>query len=103
MFNHLFLKYFICLREVTFRKGAAKHWDHAQLVHRQWLQVARLGLNVWVCRVATDDNISDLPSRLVCAFVTIRILFCRFVTLGACSGFRNAEADGRHGIAACVA
>ena len=49
--------------EVTMRRGTARSLDHAQLVHSQWHHVARLGAGVYVKRVATDDNIADLPSR----------------------------------------
>lgn len=49
--------------EVAFRRGSARSWDHAQLVHAQWFQLVRLNINVFVKRVATDDNIADLPSR----------------------------------------
>ena len=37
--------------------------DHAQLVHTQWTHAAEQGLSLYVMRVATDDNIADLPSR----------------------------------------
>jgi len=37
--------------------------DHAQLVHKQWTQVAEQGLRIHVVRVGTHDNIADLPSR----------------------------------------
>ena len=45
------------------RKGTARRYDHAQLVHAQWMHVAMLGMRVWVVRVATNDNVADLPSR----------------------------------------
>jgi len=51
--------------EACFRRGTARSWDHAQLVHEQWLQAARLRMQLFVKRVATDDNIADLPSREV--------------------------------------
>ena len=51
--------------EVSFRRGTARSLDHAQMVHTQWLQAAVLGLEVWVKRVKTEDNIADLPSRRV--------------------------------------
>jgi hypothetical protein len=49
--------------EICCRKGTARHWDHAQLVHAQWLHAARARMELWVKRVATKDNIADLPSR----------------------------------------
>ena len=39
--------------------------DHAQLVHAQWLFAATHGLEIFIKRVATEDNIADLPSREV--------------------------------------
>ena len=51
--------------EAACNKGTARSWDHAQLVHAQWLHAAILGINMHVIRVATDDNIADLPSRKV--------------------------------------
>ena len=34
-------------------------------MHSQWLDIAEAGLEVFVKRVGTDDNIGDLPSRMV--------------------------------------
>ena len=47
------------------RRGSARTWDHAQLVHAQWLHAAVLGMNIYIKRVDTNDNIADLPSRKV--------------------------------------
>ena len=56
-----------CPRVFVFRlavqKGRAKAWDHAQVVHQIWEDLLMLRVHVFVCRVATDDNIADLPSR----------------------------------------
>ena len=49
--------------EVVVRRGSARSWDHAQLVHAQWFHIVRMRANVFVRRVATDDNVADLPSR----------------------------------------
>eukprot|EP00973_Karenia_brevis_P009904 1338770-Karenia_brevis.AAC.1 len=49
--------------EVSFRRGTARKYDHTQLVHQQWLKVTQLGAAVYVKRVATQDNLADLPSR----------------------------------------
>ena len=49
--------------QVSVRRGSARKWDHAQLVHAQWLHAARCGMQLHVVRVATDNNIADLPSR----------------------------------------
>ena len=54
---------FLC--QASCRRGTARCWDHAQLVHDQWLQAAIAGMQVFIKRVATDDNIADLPSREV--------------------------------------
>ena len=51
-----------CL-QVSVRRGTSRSWDHAQLVHHQWLQLAMLGVAAHIVRVGTHDNIADLPSR----------------------------------------
>ena len=38
-------------------------WDHAQLVHEQWLLAAMSSMQLFIVRVGTHDNIADLPSR----------------------------------------
>ena len=45
------------------RAGAAKATDHSLVVHALWLHAARFGYGLWIERVASKDNISDLPSR----------------------------------------
>ena len=45
------------------RKGAAVAWDHAQLIHAQWVFAARLGTGIWVTRVDTNSNIADPPDK----------------------------------------
>ena len=45
------------------RKGSARSWDHASLVHCLWTKAAKLGIDLQVERVPSDDNIADLPSR----------------------------------------
>ena len=49
--------------EASTRKGTAKSWDHCELIHEIWTHAAVNKIRVWVERVPTDDNISDLPSR----------------------------------------
>ena len=49
--------------EASVRRGSARSWDHAQLVHQQWLHAAVQNLHLHIKRVATKDNIADLPSR----------------------------------------
>ena len=45
-------------------KGAARTYDHSLIVHALWKRFVELGLNVWIERVPTKDNIADNPSRL---------------------------------------
>jgi len=45
------------------RKGSAKHLDHAEIVHAQWLHATVNHMYLYIKRVPTDDNIADLPSR----------------------------------------
>ena len=49
--------------EAAAKKGTAKEFDHASLVHGIWKRAAELNISLWVERVPTDDNWSDLPSR----------------------------------------
>ena len=49
--------------QVALAKGRAKAFDHAQLVHGQWMHAARERMSLYVVRVATELNIADLPSR----------------------------------------
>ena len=49
--------------QAAIRRGTAISLDHAQLVHTQWTHAAEQGLSLYVMRVATHDNIADLPSR----------------------------------------
>ena len=49
--------------QVSCRRGTARQWDHCQLVHAQWTQAAKLGVELFITRVNTDDNVADLPSR----------------------------------------
>ena len=49
--------------EMALRRGSARSYDHAQMVHAQWTFIAKAGIAVHVQRIATDDNIADLPSR----------------------------------------
>ena len=49
--------------ECCTRKGSAGAFDHCSLIHQMWAQISRNHIYAWVCRVPTDDNIADLPSR----------------------------------------
>ena len=43
--------------------GATKAFDHNALVHALWKKFLHMGMEVQICRVPTDDNIADNPSR----------------------------------------
>ena len=45
------------------RRGTAKLWDHAQLVHGQWLHIVKNHMQIFVKRVRSEDNVADPPSR----------------------------------------
>ena len=49
--------------EASTSRGSARSFDHTCLVHAIWLQAAKLGIDMRVDRVPTEDNIADLPSR----------------------------------------
>ena len=63
MFEYVRVNTFVL--QAALRRGSAKSYDHAQLVHAQWLHIATLHMRVWIKRVATESNIADLPSRQV--------------------------------------
>ena len=44
-------------------KGSARAFDHNALIHNVWMQALLHHFALWVYRVPTDDNLSDLPSR----------------------------------------
>ena len=76
--------------ECCFRKGAAKEFDHCSLIHNMWTQIARCHMNVWVCRVGTDDNIADLPSRF--EYSALRFAGAQFVEPGFHESYESADA-----------
>ena len=49
--------------ELAILRGSAKSADHNSLVHGIWSAALIGKVGLWVERVATDDNLSDLPSR----------------------------------------
>ena len=61
---------------MSLRRGSARAWDHAQLVHNQWLHAAMAQLTIWVKRVDTESNIADLPSRKVALALTAMRVRC---------------------------
>ena len=67
--------------------------DHAQLVHSQWLHAAECGMTLFIKRVSTHDNISDLPSRWARpAVLPLCIMFCLLCVF--VQEFRVLEAAG---------
>ena len=57
----------LCMRREHFSylapPGATKNFDQNCLVHTIWKKLVELNTCVWIQRVPTKDNISDLPSR----------------------------------------
>ena len=49
--------------EAATRKGSARSWDHCQVIHEIWTQALANHTYVWIERVPSEDNLSDLPSR----------------------------------------
>ena len=49
--------------ESAARKGVAKAWDHCEIIHEIWTLAFQIGAHLWIERVSSVDNISDLPSR----------------------------------------
>ena len=49
--------------ESASRKGSASAWDQNLLVHSLWTHAFVNKMALWVERVASADNIADLPSR----------------------------------------
>jgi len=44
-------------------KGSAKCWDHCNLIHEIWSHCWANRTHIWIVRVPSANNISDLPSR----------------------------------------
>ena len=49
--------------EACTRKGSANSHDHCQIVHQIWSIAFLNRTHLWMERVGTEYNISDLPSR----------------------------------------
>ena len=49
--------------EAAARRGSAHAWDHCEMIHGIWTQAFLNQTHVWILRVASDDNLSDLLSR----------------------------------------
>ena len=73
------------------RRGTARAFDHAQLVHAQWLHIIRLNIQIFVKRVRSKDNIADLPSRQVSVVMQIIIAISFENTCGP--GLRVAQTN----------
>jgi hypothetical protein len=46
-----------------FRAGAAHATDHNLIIHALWLHAMKNCYGVWIARVASAENLADLPSR----------------------------------------
>ena len=57
--------------QVALRKGSAKKYDHAQLVHSQWLHAALHSIEIFVVRVATDVNLHFLKHLTLLRYSTV--------------------------------
>ena len=44
-------------------RGAARAFDHNQIIHEIWSLCFGKQINLWIERVPSKDNISDSPSR----------------------------------------
>ena len=66
-----------CCAQVSVRRGTARSWDHAQLVHAQLFFAVAKKMDLFVVRVATELNVADLPSRQVSRFPRARGLRCQ--------------------------
>ena len=53
----------MCIFQAATRKGSAKCKDHCGLIHEMWSHCLVNRTFPWIVRVATADNIADLPSR----------------------------------------
>ena len=51
--------------ECCLRKGTAKHQDHCRLVNDVWKHALQKQMQLYIQRVATDDNWADSPSRFM--------------------------------------
>jgi hypothetical protein len=67
---------FACFIQESIRRGSSRSWDHAQLVHEQWLHAAVISTNLFVKRVDTRVNIADLPSRRASLVFSFPALCC---------------------------
>jgi hypothetical protein len=43
--------------------GAARSFDHNQLIHEIWWHALQHRIHLWVVRVPSKDNVADGPSR----------------------------------------
>jgi len=57
--------------------GATKNFDQNCLVHAIWKKLVELDTCVWIQRVPTKDNISDLPSRWPSFELICTVCLCR--------------------------
>ena len=76
--------------ELSTEKGRARAWDHSAVVHSIWMKAAKIGCFMWVERVPTKENISDLPSRQ--RYQLLKKMRARFVAPVLDGAFHQPEA-----------
>ena len=76
--------------EGSARRGRARSWDHNCLAHSLWSAAVHLGCDLWVSRVPTERNISDLPSREL--YSLLQWLGARWASPVLHTDFRNPQA-----------
>ena len=71
--------------------GATEAFDHNALVHTLWKKFLHMGMEVQICRVPTDDNIADNPSRHKANPALVQRIVCSLALQG---GLRDLEETG---------
>ena len=59
--------------EHSCRKGTAKCWDHASMIHGIWSMALFAKMSLWIERVPSEENLADLPSREAYELVADRL------------------------------
>ena len=92
--------------EASMAKGAARSFDHCEIIHEMWTHAAVWHIALWVLRVGTEDNIADAPSRCAvvsagpaslsaaCAVMLGRFDYTALVTIGAL--YKEPVIEGRY-------
>jgi len=76
--------------------GATKNFDQNCLIHAIWKKLVQLDTSIWIQRVPTKDNISDLPSRstrfmLICAWAFVSWALRAGRSISLCAVLRLRE------------